>query len=234
MKEKYKKAKDKLYFINCISWLRPAVLGANDGIITIASMMVGMIAGNASLEVIPLSGIVVLVSGATAMATGEYVSVSSQSDATAASFAIKQKESMQNSDAGHKKLAQIYISRGLKPSLAHEVAARLIECDALNAHANKALGIEMTFIKPLQAALVSAASFIAGGTIPLLVVIASPNKFLLFSVIISSLFTLALLGTLSAKIGKVKILKPTIRILILGVISLSISTIVGLLFNLNL
>jgi vacuolar iron transporter family protein len=202
MKEKKKKINDKPYFVNYISWLRPAVLGANDGILSIASMMVGMIVGHASLEVIPLSGIAALVAGATAMATGEYVSVSSQYDATEASLVRKQK--------------------------------KLIEYNSLDSHENKAPDLEITFIKPLQAALVSAASFMAGGMIPLLIVIASPNKFLLATVIISSLSTLAFLGELGAKIGKVKILRPTLRILLLGVISLSISTIVGLLFNLNI
>ena len=182
VKEENKKIKKELDFGNHISWLRPAVLGANDGVISIASMMVSMIVGHAALKVVTLAGVAALVAGSMAMATGEYVSVSSQSD-------------------------------------------------ALEALTNKEPGIEMIFIKPFQAAIVSAASFIAGGIIPLLVTITAPNNFLLPVVIILSLSTLAILGALGAKIGKVKIFRPTIRILLLGVISLTISTMVGLLFD---
>jgi vacuolar iron transporter family protein len=220
--------KKRLGFGNYISWLRPAILGANDGVISIASMLVIMIVGEVSADLIFLAGMATLVAGSMAMATGEYVSVSSQSDAVESENITNNLKD--NYADEYTKLVDFYVERGLKENTASEVATKLIEHKNHEVHIKDPRKIEVTFIKPLQAAITSATSYILGGTMPLLMAIIMPHKFLLPVVIASSLFTLGGLGALGAKIGNVRIVKPIIRIIILGTISLSISIIVGLSF----
>lgn len=219
--------KEKLKYSNFVKCIRPAILGANDGVISISSMLVIMIVGEISTDFILLAGMATLVAGSMAMATGEYVSVSSQSDAVE-SQSIRSNLKNNYIDE-YTKLVKFYISSGLEKHTASEVATKLIEHNKLEIHKDTSK-LEVVLINPLQAAITSAISYIVGGTIPLLMAIIIPHEFLLSVVITSSLITLGSLGALGAKIGKVRIFKPIMRIIILGTISLSISVIVGLSF----
>jgi VIT1/CCC1 family predicted Fe2+/Mn2+ transporter len=231
MTMKTKKTQES-HYIDRIGWLRAAVLGANDGILSIASILGGMIAGNASSETIFLAGLAALSAGATSMATGEYVSVSSQSDSQEAELEREMIELTQDPEAEKEELAQIYVNRGLSLELALQVSQQLTEHGALEAHARDELGIsEMTLVNPLQAALASAASFVLGGILPLIVVLASPKDHLYLSLIASTLLSLIFLGAIGAKAGGVKILRPILRLLFWGVLSLAFTTIVGMIFR---
>jgi len=168
------------------------------------------------------------------MATGEYVSVSSQVDTEQADLAREKRELANNNKYEHEELAQIYVSRGLELSLAREVANQLMAHDALGAHARDELGMSaMTKPRPVQAALASAASFTCGAVLPLLVVLAAPQMLITWSVIVATLVSLAILGALGAKTSGVKILKPTLRVLLWGFLSLGLTTLVGILFGLK-
>lgn len=229
-----KKPHSESHLMNRIGWLRAAVLGANDGILSTASIVSGMAAGGASREAILLAGLAGLVAGATSMATGEYVSVSSQADTEHADLAREKREQAQNPKFEHEELAQIYMSRGVELPLARQVADQLMAHDALGAHARDELGIsEINKPNPLQAALASAASFTCGAVLPLLVAIISSPAIITWSVIVSTLISLAALGALGAKTGGVKILKPTLRVLLWGAFSLGLTTLVGVLFGLK-
>jgi len=224
--------KPESHYIHRIGWLRAAVLGANDGILSIASILGGMIAGNASNETIFLAGLAALSAGATSMATGEYVSVSSQSDSQEAELEREMIELTQDPEAEKEELAQIYVNRGLDLELARKVSQQLTAHDALKAHARDELGIsEIILVNPLQAALASAASFVLGGILPLIVVLASPKDHLYLSLIASTLLSLVFLGAIGAKAGGVKILRPILRLLFWGILSLSFTTIVGMIFR---
>jgi VIT1/CCC1 family predicted Fe2+/Mn2+ transporter len=225
---------DEVHKIGRIGWLRAAVLGANDGILSIASIVSGVAAGGATHSTVLLAGLAALAAGATSMATGEYVSVSSQADTENADLAREKRELKYNSEFEHEELAQIYVERGLDPVLARQVSNQLMAHDALGAHARDELGIsKINKAKPVQAALASAASFTGGAVLPLLVAVLSPPTLLPWSVITASLFSLASLGALGAKIGGVKILAPTLRVLFWGVLSLGITSLVGILFKLT-
>jgi len=168
------------------------------------------------------------------MATGEYVSVSSQADTENADLAREKREQTRNPEFEHEELAQIYVSRGLELPLARQVANQLMAHDALGAHARDELGIsEINKPNPLQAALASAASFTCGAVLPLLVAIISPPAIITMSVIATTLASLAILGALGAKTGGVRILKPTLRVLLWGAFSLGLTTLVGVLFGLK-
>jgi VIT1/CCC1 family predicted Fe2+/Mn2+ transporter len=222
------------HLINRVGWLRASILGANDGILSTASLVSGMAAGGAPRGAILLAGLAGLVAGATSMATGEYVSVSSQTDTENADLAREKNELARNPEFEHEELAQIYVSRGLKLPLAKEVAHQLMAHDAIGAHARDELGIsEMTKPKPVQAALASAASFTCGAILPLLVAVISPPALITWLVIATSLVSLAILGALGARTGGVKILKPTLRVLLWGAFSLGLTTCVGSLFGLT-
>jgi VIT1/CCC1 family predicted Fe2+/Mn2+ transporter len=222
------------HLINRIGWLRAAVLGANDGILSTASIVSGMAAGGASREAILLAGLASLVAGATSMATGEYVSVSSQTDTETADIAREKRELAQNPAFEQEELAQIYVTRGVDLILARQVAAQLMERDALGIHARDELGIsELTVAKPFQAAFASAASFICGALLPLIVVIFSPPAFIVWSVIASTLLSLTGLGVLGAKAGGAEALKPTLRVLFWGALSLGLTTLVGVVFGIQ-
>lgn len=236
MKHSLKKAKthSESHLMNRIGWLRAAVLGANDGILSIASIVSGMAAGNAPRSAILLAGLAGLVAGATSMATGEYVSVSSQTDTEDADLAREKRELAHNPEFEHEELAQIYVSRGLELYLAKQVANQLMAHDALGAHARDELGIsEITKARPLQAAMASAASFTCGAILPLLIAILSPPTLITWSVTISALVSLAALGAIGARTGGVKVLKPTLRVLFWGTLSLGLTTIVGLWFGIR-
>jgi VIT1/CCC1 family predicted Fe2+/Mn2+ transporter len=220
--------------INRVGWLRAAILGANDGILSVASILSGMAAANMPKETILLSGIAALVAGAASMATGEYVSVSSQSDTERADLEREAHSLKTNPQFELEELTQLYVVRGLDEHLATQVATQLMKKDALGAHARDELGIsDMLVARPLQAAFASAASFILGAILPVLVVLATPENMLLPAIISITLLCLATLGAVGAKIGGVKMLTPTLRMLLWGSLSLGLTTLVGILFNVS-
>ena len=224
----------EVHLVHRIGWLRATVLGANDGILSIASILSGVATGGMPRSAILLAGVAGLVAGATSMATGEYVSVSSQADTEKADLAREKRELLHNPKFEHEELAQIYVSRGLEPPLAREVASQLMAHDALGAHARDELGIsKITTARPGQAALTSAASFTGGAFLPLLVAAVAPPELIVWAVTITSLMSLALLGALGAKTGGVRILKPTLRVLFWGIVSLGLAALTGVLFRIN-
>ena len=195
-----------------IGWLRAAVLGANDGILSTASLIVGVAAAAAAKNAVLLAGVAGLVAGAMSMATGEYVSVSSQSDTELADLARERSELRDNIEFEKEELAQIYVKRGLEPSLAQKVAEQLMAKDALAAHARDELGIsEITTARPVQAALTSALTFSIGAALPLLMVVISPIGAIVPIVFAASLGFLALLGSVGATAGGANVLRATAR-----------------------
>ncbi|MCC9645213.1 VIT family protein [Rhodopirellula sp. JC740] len=215
-----------------IGWLRAAVLGANDGIVSTASLVVGVAAAETSRGSILLAGVAGLVAGAMSMAAGEYVSVSSQSDTENADLEREREELATIPDSELKELTEIYISRGLDESLAQQVAKQLTEHDALGAHARDELGIsEMTTARPTQAALTSAATFAVGAALPLAATFLTPVPQVPVVVSILSLGFLALLGGISAHAGGALISKAVIRVTFWGAIALAATAGIGYLFG---
>jgi VIT1/CCC1 family predicted Fe2+/Mn2+ transporter len=215
-----------------IGWLRAAVLGANDGIVSTASLIVGVAAADASKSAILLSGVAGLVAGAMSMAAGEYVSVSSQADSEAADLAREGRELAELPEQEHAELTGIYVERGLDPKLAGQVATQLMAKDALAAHARDELGIsEHTTARPIQAAFTSAATFSAGAAAPLLAVAAAPTGQLVWVVSAVSLVLLAVLGALGAKTGGAAIWKPTLRVTFWGALAMAVTAGIGRLFG---
>lgn len=215
-----------------IGWLRAAVLGANDGIVSTASLIAGIAASHAPHGDIVLTGVAGLVAGAMSMAAGEYVSVSSQADTEKADLAREHRELHDDEPHEKKELAAIYIQRGLEPSLAQQVAEQLMHHNALEAHARDELGISATITaRPVQAALTSAATFAAGALLPLLVVLITPAAYLLASVITASLLSLALLGLLAAHTGGSSRLKGAGRVTFWGGLAMGLTAGVGALFD---
>ena len=215
-----------------MGWLRAAVLGANDGIVSTASLVLGVAAAHASTQAILVAGSAGLVAGAMSMAAGEYVSVHSQADSEQAELSKERQELKSDVDGEHKELAAIYVGRGLDKALAAQVAQQLMAHDALDAHARDELGItEILRAKPLQAAGASALSFAIGAALPLLVVLLSPTGLLSWSVFLTSLVFLAILGGLAARTGGAKILTGVIRITFWGALAMAITTGVGMLFH---
>lgn len=213
-------------------WLRAAVLGANDGIISTASLMMGMVAAGASNSTILLSGVAGLVAGAMSMAAGEYVSVCSQADTEAADIARETHELATNEAGELHELQEIYVARGLTRELANEVAKQLTAHDALAAHARDELGItDMFAARPLQAALTSALTFSVGAVIPLLVVLLHPAQFLGFAIASCSLLALLLLGGLAAKVGGANVVIGAVRVGFWGAAAMAMTTAVGYLFG---
>ena len=213
-------------------WLRAAVLGANDGIISTASLIIGVAASNAAKESILVAGVAGLVAGAMSMATGEYVSVSSQADTERADLVREQHELLTDVDAELEELTTIYIARGIEPKLAAEVAAQLTAHDALGAHARDELGISsMINAKPVQAALTSAATFIGGALLPLITIWVTPPNRLLLTVSLATLLSLAILGGASAMIGGSNVLKSAIRVVFWGALAMAITALAGSLFD---
>src|SRR5512145_1075987 len=212
------------HLVERIGWLRAAVLGANDGIISTASLILGVAAAAAAKNDILLAGVAGLVAGAMSMAAGEYVSVSSQSDTEQADLARERRELSEDPEFEKEELAQIYVARGVEPKLARQVALQLMAKDALGAHARDELGIsEITTARPIQAALTSAATFSVGAAAPLALVLLSPSTLLIPIVSAGSLLSLALLGFLGAKTGGAEILKPILRVTFWGALAMAIT-----------
>ena len=215
-----------------IGWLRAAVLGANDGIVSTASLIIGVAAADASRDNILVAGIAGLVAGAMSMAAGEYVSVSSQADTESADLARERGELATQPVFEHTELATIYVKRGLDPALADQVATQLMAHDALGAHARDELGISDTLsARPVQAALASAGTFAVGAALPLLVVLAVPASALVWVVAASSLVFLALLGSLAARTGGSSVWRAAARVTFWGALAMGITAAVGALFG---
>jgi len=214
------------------NWLRAAVLGANDGIISTASLVIGVAAANASHETILLTAFAGLIAGAMSMAAGEYVSVSSQADIETADLAIESHALATNHDRELEELTHIYISRGLTAELASQVATQLMAHDALGAHARDELGFsETTSAKPLQAALTSGLAFTIGAALPLLVTLFAGAQHIIVAVGIASLLSLALLGGLAAKIGGANVITGISRVTFWGVLAMLVTAVIGSLFG---
>jgi vacuolar iron transporter family protein len=210
------------HFVDRIGWLRAAVLGANDGILSTASLIVGVAAAAATQNAVLIAGAAGLVAGAMSMAAGEYVSVSSQSDSERADLARERKELSENPEFELDELAEIYVKRGVDRGLAREVAQQLMAKDALGTHARDELGIsEITTARPVQAALASAASFSVGAAMPLLMVIVSPAGALVPIVSAASLAFLALLGAIGARVGGANVLRGTGRVIFWGALAMA-------------
>lgn len=210
------------------NWLRASVLGANDGLISTASLMTGMAAAQPDFQTLLLTGISALVGGAISMAAGEYVSVSSQSDTEKADLEIERRELAQHPEAELAELTRIYCQRGLSPELAQQVAEQLTAHNALDAHLRDEIGLsETTSAHPLQAALASAGAFAAGAVIPLLVTLLLPNAILLPALVVSTLLGLAGLGYVSATLGGAKPLPAVGRVVIWGMIALGVTGLIG-------
>jgi vacuolar iron transporter family protein len=224
----------EVHLVERIGWLRAAVLGANDGIVSTASLIVGVAAAAATRGDILIAGVAGLVAGAMSMAAGEYVSVSSQSDTEQADLARERRELRDNPAFEEDELAQVYVSRGLDRDLAGQVARQLMAKDALGAHARDELGIsEVTAARPVQAALTSAASFSVGAVMPLLMVVVAPASLLLPLVSGASLVFLALLGAVGAKAGGANVLRATIRVTFWGALAMALTAGVGALFGIS-
>lgn len=220
------------HLVSRIGWLRAAVLGANDGIVSTASLIVGVAAAATAPGEVLIAGVAGLVAGAMSMAAGEYVSVSSQSDTEHADLARERKELSENVEFEHDELAELYVNRGVEPDLARKVAEQLMAKDALAAHARDELGIsEITTARPIQAALTSAATFSVGAAMPLLAVLLSPTSLLIPLVSISSLLFLALLGAIGARAGGADVVRATARVTFWGALAMALTAGIGKLFG---
>jgi VIT1/CCC1 family predicted Fe2+/Mn2+ transporter len=215
-----------------VGWLRAAVLGANDGIVSTASLLLGVASANGSHQSLMIAGLAGLVAGAMSMAAGEYVSVHSQADAEHADLQRERRELSDDAAGEHRELAGIYIERGLKPDLAHQVAQQLMEHDALASHARDELGMSASgSARPIQAAFSSAASFAIGAALPLAVTAFGPVENLTFWLASTSIAFLALLGLLSGLAGGAHIGRSTIRIVFWGVLAMAVTSGIGSLFG---
>lgn len=216
------------HLVSRIGWLRAAVLGANDGIVSTASLIVGVASASAASSEVLVAGVAALVAGAMSMAAGEYVSVSSQSDTENADLERERVELASQPEMEHEELANIYVGRGLDIALARQVADQLMTKDALGAHARDELGIsEITTARPIQAALTSAATFAVGAAMPLLMVLVSPASMLIPAVSIGSLLFLALLGAIGAKAGGANTIKATLRVTFWGAFAMALTAGIG-------
>ena len=220
--------------IDKIGWLRAAVLGANDGIVSTASLLVGVASAHVTHQNILLTGVAGLVAGAMSMATGEYVSISSQSDTEKAALAEEQEELNTDFNDEHQELTLIYVNRGVDVTLARQVATQLMNHDALGAHARDELGIsEITTARPFQAAWTSALSFSAGAILPLFVAIIVTGQRAIPAIAISALISLALLGGIAAKAGRAPLLPGVVRVTFWSALAMIMSSGVGALFGLS-
>jgi vacuolar iron transporter family protein len=216
------------HLIQRIGWLRAAVLGANDGIISTASLVVGVAAGSASTREVLLAGVAALVAGAASMAAGEYVSVSSQADTEQADIPRERGELAQQPQSELEELTRIYVDRGVEPALARQVSEQMMARDALSTHIRDELGIsEQIAARPVQAALTSAATFASGAALPLAAAILAPAARIALTVSGASLVGLAALGIIGAKAGGAKIVRPTIRVTFWGAFAMAATAIIG-------
>ena len=218
--------------IGRVGWLRAAVLGANDGIVSTASLVLGVATSHASHSGVVVAGVAGLVAGAMSMAAGEYVSVHSQVDTERAELDMERTELKTDNKGEHKELAAIYVERGLDSALAKQVAQQLMAHDALEAHARDELGITTTNkARPIQAALASAASFAVGAALPLGVAAMTPDTKLLYLVAGTSLLFLAGLGALAARVGGARVLAGALRVTFWGALAMAVTASVGALFG---
>jgi len=217
-----------------IGWLRAAVLGANDGIVSTASLIIGVAAANGGKQAVLVAGVAGLVAGAMSMAAGEYVSVHSQADTEKADIAKETRELETDPDGELKELTAIYVHRGLTPDLAKKVALQLTAYDALGAHARDELGITANFsAQPVQAAFSSAASFAAGAVLPLAVAWLMPVAGMMWAVALSTLLSLGALGALAARTGGAPVLKAAVRVLFWGALAMAATWGIGSLFGVS-
>jgi len=222
----------EIHMVHRIGWLRAAVLGANDGLVSTASLVVGVAAAGSGRPEILIAGLAGLVAGAMSMAAGEYVSVSSQTDAEQADLARETKELKETPDAELDELAGIYIRRGLDEGLAEQVAVQLTRKDALSAHARDELGISETVTAhPIQAALVSAVTFAAGALIPLIIALVAPAGQISVVIAATTLVALAVLGGLGASAGGAGVVKGAVRVMFWGALAMAATAAVGMAFG---
>ena len=223
------------HLVGRIGWLRAAVLGANDGILSTASLISGVAAADGSHANVLIAGVAGLVAGAMSMAAGEYVSVSSQSDTENAELTRERQELAQDVDAEREELAQIYAKRGVEIDLARKVARQLMAKDALGAHARDELGIsEITAARPIQAALTSAATFASGAAMPLIAAMLAPTGAIIPVVTVASLVFLAALGVIGAKAGGADVWRAGMRVVFWGAIAMAITAGIGKLVGTSL
>lgn len=225
-------AHPEAHLVSRIGWLRAAVLGANDGIVSTASLIVGVAAASAATSEVLVAGVAGLVAGAMSMAAGEYVSVSSQSDTEQADLARERAELASQPELEREELAQIYVERGVAPELARLVAGQLMAEDALGAHARDELGIsEITTARPIQAALTSAATFAVGAAMPLAMVVAMPRGLLVAGVSVASLLFLGLLGAVGARAGGANVGRAMLRVTFWGALAMALTAGIGTIFG---
>jgi VIT1/CCC1 family predicted Fe2+/Mn2+ transporter len=226
------KRHQELHKLDNVGWLRAAVLGANDGIVSTSSLILGVAASHATHQSILVAGVAGLVAGAMSMATGEYVSVQSQADTELAALEKERIELRENPQGEHLELANIYVGRGLAPSLAKQVASSLMAHDALTAHSKDELGItDAMSARPLQAAFASALSFAIGAALPLFVVVLAPHDSLIAFTVVTSLVFLAALGGLAAKVGGASVKKGVIRVAFWSALSMAAAAGIGAMFG---
>lgn len=220
------------HLVSRIGWLRAAVLGANDGIVSTASLIVGVAAASAATSQVLIAGVAGLVAGAMSMAAGEYVSVSSQSDTEKADLDKERAELADQPELEREELARIYMERGVEHGLARQVAEQLMAKDALGAHARDELGIsEFTTARPIQAAWTSAATFALGAAMPLAMVLLMPRSFLVAGVSVASLIFLALLGAIGARAGGANVARATLRVTFWGALAMALTAGIGAIFG---
>jgi len=220
------------HYGNRVGWLRAAVLGANDGIVSTASLIIGVAAANAGQTELLIAAIAGLVAGAMSMAAGEYVSVSSQADTQRADIEREQFELATNEHAEREELANIYVGRGLDSKLAAQVARQLMAHDALGAHARDELGLSDTrMARPIQAAGASATSFALGAALPVMLVTTAPMDNIIAVISASSLLSLAILGAIAAKVGGADILKGAVRVTFWGALAMLATAAIGHIFG---
>lgn len=225
----------EVHMVHRIGWLRAAVLGANDGIVSTASLLVGIAATGSARNAILVAGLAGLVAGAMSMAAGEYVSVSSQADAEKADIARETRELRDTPEAELDELTRIYMERGLGSELARQVAMQLTDRDALAAHARDELGIsDMVAANPIQAALVSALTFATGAVFPLFVALLAPASQIAFAVVAATLIALAALGAFGASVGGAGLFKGAVRVAFWGALAMIATAAVGRLFGVSL
>jgi vacuolar iron transporter family protein len=222
----------ELHRTDRIGWLRAAVLGANDGIVSTASLLLGVAAAGTAHGSVMIAGIAGLAAGAMSMAAGEYVSVRSQADSEGAALALERAELEADEAGEHRELAAIYVARGLEPALAKQVAAQLMARDALGAHAQDELGISATLgARPIQAALVSAASFAIGAALPLACAALAPAQRLIPLIAATSLVSLVILGGVAARVGGANVAAGALRVGFWGALAMAVTAGVGALFG---
>jgi VIT1/CCC1 family predicted Fe2+/Mn2+ transporter len=220
------------HYVSRVNWLRAAVLGANDGIVSVASLLVGVAATAVSRQQVVLVGVAGLVAGAMSMSAGEFVSVSSQADSERSDLERERRELEANEKAELAELAGIYVQRGLHPQLAQEVALQLMAHDALEAHARDELGISARGrAKPFQAAMTSAASFAVGALVPLVAILLAPTPLRVPAIAISSLLFLGILGAVSAGMGGAPVAAAVWRVTFWGALAMAVTAVVGMLFG---